>query len=1144
MSLAVFGAPEGFDALLLRARRAESQAPVLHVCRDDARMARLADALSFFMPEAEVLRFPAWDCLPYDRVSPNPELVAERVATLAELGAPPVRARIVLTTVNALVQRVPPRSVFQGAALALKKGGRIAVEQVTAFLEANGYGRTGTVMEPGEYALRGGILDLYPAGESEPVRLDFFGDEIESLRRFDPGTQRSGSSLDRLTLRPVGEVFLDAASIERFRTNYRDLFGNAAAEDPLYVSISAGRRHPGMEHWAGLFHEAMETLLDHMPGASVSLDHQSDEALAARLEMIQDHYEARRTPSRINEGEIPYRPAPPARLYLDRRGWNAMLSGLQVLGFTPFARPEGAEGMDAGGRPGRLFADIRAAGENIFRAYAAHAETEQGRGRRPMLAAWTRGSRERLVTLLRENRVAAEPVEDFYAFQQLAPGVVGVGVLGLERGFVTESLSITAEQDLLGERIARPPRRRKRADQFLADATQIEVGDLLVHMDHGIGRYEGLETLQVGNAPHDCLKLTYDGAAKLYVPVENIEVLSRFGSETAGVALDKLGGASWQARKAKAKQRIADMAAALIRVAAERQTREAPMMAPPEGSYDEFCARFPYVETEDQARAIADVLEDLAAGRPMDRLICGDVGFGKTEVALRAAFTVAMAGAQVAVVVPTTLLARQHFRTFQRRFEGLPVKIAQLSRMVTAKEAKAVKAGLADGSVNIVVGTHALLAKDMGFADLGLVIVDEEQHFGVKHKERLKELEAGVHVLTLTATPIPRTLQLALSGVREMSVIATPPVDRLAVRTFIMPWDGLVLREAIQRERFRGGQVFCVVPRIEDMAKMAERLAEIAPESRVVQAHGRLAPTELEQVMTEFADGKHDILLATNIVESGLDMPAVNTLIIHRADMFGLGQLYQLRGRVGRGKQRGYAYLTWPAHHRLAPTSQKRLEVMQTLDNLGAGFTLASHDLDIRGAGNLLGEEQSGQIREVGIELYQEMLEEAVADLRAGSRKRPEAEGHFTPQINLGLAVLIPENYVSELPVRLGLYRRIGALTTEAEVEAMAAELADRFGPIPPEVENLLQVVALKLACRAAGVEKVDAGPKGIVLAFHKNRFVNPAGLIHWVQAQKGLVALRPDQKIVLSRELPFDARLKAARGLVTNVLKVAQQAA
>jgi transcription-repair coupling factor (superfamily II helicase) len=1142
-ALNVYGAPEGYDALLLRQRRAETQEPVLHVCRDDARMARMADALGFFMPEAEILRLPAWDCLPYDRVSPNPELIAERVATLAELTAPPARPRIVLTTVNALIQRVPPRTAFANSALLLRKGGRASIEQITAFLESNGYNRTGTVMEPGEYAVRGGILDLFPSGEADPLRLDLFGDEIESIRRLDTGTQRSGAHLDRLTLRPVGEVFLDQPSIERFRTGYRELFGNAAADDPLYASISAGRRHPGMEHWAGLFHATMETLLDYLPGASVSLDGQAEEALTARLEMIQDHYEARRIPARLSEGEVPYRPAPPARLYLDRAGWDAMLATGKQFNFSPFHKPDGAEGFDAGGRAGRLFTEIRQAGENLFSAYAAHAETERGRGRAPMLAAWTRGSRERLVTLLRENRVAAEPVDDYYAFQRLSPGTIGVGILGLERGFTAEKLSITAEQDLLGERIARPARKKKRADQFIADATQIEVGDLLVHQDHGIGRYDGLATIEVSGAPHDCLRMIYDGNDKLFVPVENIEILSRFGSETGGVALDKLGGASWQARKSKAKQRIADMAGALIRIAAERQTREAPMMAPPEGAWDEFCARFPYVETDDQARAIADVLEDLASGRPMDRLICGDVGFGKTEVALRAAFTVAMSGSQVAVVVPTTLLARQHHRIFTARFAGLPIKVAQLSRMVTAKEAAQVKAALAAGEVDIVVGTHALLGKTIGFDNLGLVIVDEEQHFGVKHKERLKELEAGVHVLTLTATPIPRTLQLALSGVREMSVIATPPVDRLAVRTFIMPWDSLVLREAVQRERFRGGQIFVVVPRIEDMAKMYERLAEVAPEARVVQAHGRLAPTELEQVMTEFGDGKYDILLATNIVESGLDMPAVNTLIIHRADMFGLGQLYQLRGRVGRGKQRGYAYLTWPPHHRLSPTSQKRLEVMQTLDNLGAGFTLASHDLDIRGAGNLLGEEQSGQIREVGIELYQEMLEEAVADLRAGSKRARETDGKFTPQINLGLPVLIPENYVQELPVRLGLYRRIGALDTDAEVQAIAAEFADRFGPIPPEVENLLQVVGLKLQCRAAGVEKVDAGPKGVVIAFHKNRFANPAGLVAWVSSQKGLVSLRPDHKLALLRELPFDARVKAARGLVANLVRVVEQA-
>ena len=1136
--LTIYGAPEGVDAALLRARRAESAGPIVHVARDDSRMARLEEGLAFFMPEAEVLRFPAWDCLPYDRVSPNPEIVAERVATLAQLAVAPTRPRILLTTVNALVQKVPPRAVFSGSTLALKRGGRVDPAAIIGFLEANGYNRSGTVMEYGEYAVRGGIIDLFPAGEGEPIRIDMFGDEIDAMRAFDPATQRSGANVHALTLRPVGEVFLDRDGIARFREGYRELFGAAAADDPLYVSISAGRRHPGMEHWAGLFHAHMETLLDHLgEGAIVSLDHQAGDVLTARLEMIADHYEARRLPARIADGETPYRPAPPGRLYLDREGWDAMLEESQLAIFSPFNKPEGAGGVDAGGRQGRLFMDVRQAGENVFRAYAAHAETQVSRGRKNLVAAWSRGSAERLRHMLTENRVAAEIVADAYAVHRLTPGVVGVALLGLERGFITDELAVCAEQDLLGERIARPPRRKKRADQFIADATGIEVGDLLVHQDHGIGRYDGLETLTVSGAPHDCLKMLYLGDDKLFVPVENIEVLSRFGSEGAGVALDKLGGASWQSRKAKAKQKIADMAGQLIRVAAERRTREADSFAPPEGAWDEFCARFPFVETEDQSRAIADVLEDFAAGRPMDRLVCGDVGFGKTEVALRAAFVAAMGGTQVAVVVPTTLLSRQHFRTFSARFEGLPIKVAQLSRMVTAKEAALVRAGVADGSINIVVGTHALLAKSIEFAELGLVIVDEEQHFGVAHKERLKSLKTDVHVLTLTATPIPRTLQLALTGVREMSIIATPPTDRLAVRTFIMPWDPVVLREAVQRERFRGGQIFCVVPRLEDMPKVSERLREIVPEARIIEAHGRLTPVELERVMTEFGDAKHDILLSTNIVESGLDMPAVNTLLIHRADMFGLAQLYQLRGRVGRGKQRGYAYLTWPAAHRLSPAAQKRMEVMQTLDNLGAGFTLASHDLDIRGAGNLLGDEQSGHIREVGIELYQQMLEDAVAGLKHG-RKR-EVETDFTPNISLGLPVLIPEKYVAELPVRLGLYRRIGSLANDAEIDAMGAELADRFGTLPGEVENLLAVVAIKRLCKEAGVEKLDAGPKGVVLTFHRNHFANPAGLVGWVGAQKGLVKLRPDHKLALLREMDLPARVQAARDILVNLVRL-----
>jgi len=1151
MTATLYGAPEGFEALLLAQRRREHRGSLLHVCRDDSRMARLAEALAFFAPETEVVRFPAWDCLPYDRVSPNPEIVSERVATLARLVEPPgKRPRIVLTTVNALVQRVPPRSAFEGATMTVRAGGTADPNAIVRFLEANGYNRTGTVLEPGEYASRGGILDLFPAGEPAPVRIDLFGDQIETIRRFDPASQRSTDPLKALTLRPVSEVPLDPASVSRFREAWRDLFGPGAAEDPLYLSVSDGRRYPGLEHWVPLFHERMETLLDYLPDPAASLDHQAEEALTARFEMIADHYDARRMPAR--EGETPYRPLPPDLLYLDQAQWDAMLAPAQPVQFSPYGKPEAAAGADAGGRPGHVFTKAGAAlGSNVFDQLREQAANWARQGRKLLVAAWTRGSRERLQHMLHENGFRAEAADSWAAANALPAPVVPVVVLGLERGFTGDKAALVGEQDLLGERISRPPRRRKRADEFIAEATELAEGDLVVHQDYGIGRYEGLETLRVGPAPHDCLRLLYDGGDKLYLPVENIELLSRFGSETSGVALDKMGGAGWQARKARMKQRIRDMAGELIRVAAARRMQEAPTLAPAEGSWDEFCARFPFAETEDQTRAISDVLEDMASGRPMDRLICGDVGFGKTEVALRAAFVAAMSGAQVAVVVPTTLLARQHYRTFSARFADLPIRVAQLSRMVTAKEAAEVKRGIKDGSVNLVVGTHALLAKGIEFADLELLIVDEEQHFGVSHKERLKQLRADVHVLTLTATPIPRTLQLALTGLREMSLIATPPVDRLAVRTFIMPFDGVVIREAIQRERFRGGQVFCVVPRIEDLDRMAERLREIVPEARMAQAHGRLAPTELERVMTEFGDGKHDILLSTNIVESGLDMPAVNTLIIHRADMFGLGQLYQLRGRVGRGKQRAYAYLTWPQSHRLSAAAQKRLDVMQTLDSLGAGFTLASHDLDIRGAGNLLGDEQSGHIREVGIELYQQMLEDAVADLRAERGRAKREDRDWTPQIQLGLPVLIPDSYVADLPVRLGLYRRVGGLTSDAEGEAMAAELVDRFGPLPEEVGNLLEIVALKRLCREAGVEKLEAGPKGMVLGFRGNQFRNPAGLVQWLASrgkrdgvQMGNVRLRPDHKLALVEDMTVAERVRAGRSMLQQLTRIASQGA
>ena len=902
-----------------------------------------------------------------------------------------------------------------------------------------------------------------------------------------------------------------------------------------------------MEHWLPLYYERLESLFDYLPGAGISLDHQADEVRGHRLDAIADFYGARRNVTTAARAGSPvYRPVRPDQLYLDETEWREVLSPRAVVQLSPYAAPEGdRRQLDAGGRPARSFALERADPKvGLFDAVRDHLEAECRSGHKTAVAAFSEGSAERLAGVLREHGIAdLRRIADGEALAALPASSVGLAVLPLEQGFTADALALLGEQDILGDRLARTPRRRRNLDQFIAEANNLAPGDLVVHADHGIGRYEALETIDVGGAPHDCVRLLYAGDDKLYVPVENIEVLSRFGSEDAGAQLDRLGGVAWQSRKARVKQRIRDIAGELIRVAAERQLRPGETLIPPEGIYEEFAARFPYPETEDQLGAIADTLADMAAGKPMDRLICGDVGFGKTEVALRAAFIAAMAGGQVAVVVPTTLLARQHFRSFSERFAGLPLRVGQLSRLVAAKEARVVKEELADGRLDIVIGTHALLAKDVRFAHLGLLIIDEEQHFGVSQKEKLKQLKADVHVLTLTATPIPRTLQLALSGVREMSLIASPPIDRLAVRTFVMPYDPVTIREAIMRERDRGGQVFYVVPRIADLDEVAERLREIVPEIKFAMAHGRMGAAELEAVMTAFDERSFDLLISTNIIESGLDIPSANTLIVHRADMFGLAQLYQLRGRIGRAKVRAYAYLTLPEKKQLSATAQRRLEVMQTLDTLGAGFQLASHDLDIRGAGNLLGDEQSGHIREVGIELYQHMLEEAVAAARTQGSDTPATE-EWSPQITIGTPVLIPEAYVADLGVRLGLYRRIAALTDRREIDAFAAELIDRFGPLPAEVENLLQIIAIKRWCRDAGVERVEAGPKGAVITLRHNRFANPAGLVELIQRNAGALKLRTDQKIVYLRNWDDDKqRLSGVARLLQALVKLARAA-
>ena len=1137
------GLPTGLDALLLPAlAEAAGGRGVVHVALDDQQLATLASQIEFFAPGLEVIRFPAWDCLPYDRVSPSADILAWRMAALSTLAQKPSAPHLVLTTVNAVLQRVVTPEAVVGATFAARRGQRVNTDQLLAFLADNGFARTGTVMEQGDFAVRGGIIDIYPPGEAAPVRLDFFGDTLESIRDFNPETQRTTATRKELALTPANEVVLNAASIGRFRKAYAAAFSGLDMNDPLYESVTAGRRYQGMEHWLPLFHDRLASFLDYVPEAVVSLAFEAEEAMAARQAQITEFHDARREAlGKQAFGAAPYKPLPPEALYLTPEDWRVAEADHPSFLSSPFESPSSAA-ISLSGKRGRSFAAERSQQQGeIYDAVRLHTEDLRRHRKRVVLASWTEGSAERLYTILKDHEVA--PLVPAASWQEVGdrdPAIVSMVVLPLEEGFETPDLAIISEQDILGDRLVRRGRKQRKAADVISELASMAPGDIVVHVDHGIGRFEGLRTIEVQGAPHDCLLLTYAGNDRLFLPVENIELLTRYGGEGEAAQLDRLGGGAWQARKARLKERIREIAADLIKTAALRELRTGDILAPPEGAFDEFAARFPYEETEDQLSSIEAVIDDLQKGRPMDRLVCGDVGFGKTEVALRAAFVAAMAGKQVAVVVPTTLLARQHFKTFTERFRGLPLRLARASRLVPKKELDETRKGLADGTVDIVVGTHALLTDATKFRDLGLLIIDEEQHFGVKHKERLKEMKQGVHVLTLTATPIPRTLQMALSGVRELSLITTPPLDRLAVRTYVSPFDPVIIRESLLREHFRGGQSYYVVPRISDLGEVAEFLTANVPEVKFRSAHGRMAPTELEDIMSGFYDRKFDVLLSTTIVESGLDIAAANTLVVHRADMFGLAQLYQLRGRVGRAKQRAYALLTTPPGKTLTATAERRLKILQSLDSLGAGFTLASHDLDLRGAGNLLGEEQSGNIREVGYELYQSMLEEAVASLRDGVSA--EAEGQWSPQINIGTSVLIPENYVSDLQVRLGLYRRLADVADQTGLEGFAAELRDRFGPLPEEVEHLLQVVSIKLLCRRANVQSVDAGPKGAVMAFRNNSFARPEKLVEWIGGQGTLAKLRPaDMKLVIARNWATpEERLKGTRTLMQNLVALA----
>lgn len=1081
-----------------------------------ADMHRYKEMIKFFDPNVSIILFPPWDCLPYDRVSPSPEIISMRIAGLKQIKHHQANNKpfILLTTASALLQKIRKIEVIEKASVTATPNKRVPIDRLSRFLVTNGYTRTSTVREAGEFAVRGGIFDLFPTGYQQPVRLDFFGDVIEKMKLFDPMTQISSEEIKQLELTPISEILLDKKTISQFKKAYH-LFDNEAihANNTLYHNISKGIHVQGMEAYLPLFDPDLTHLLELLPEASLYSDSYAPMSQEEFWNDIQDYYTNRKGAQKV---------LPPEELYIMRDDWKQLLEHRAHYSFTPHHLPEKSDVIHCGFRTIHSFIAIRKNIQaNLFEETIKIIQKAQKEKKIILIIFLSQGSRERICESFEEYGLSNFIfIDHFNASIEHAQGIF-CSIAPILQGYETEDMLCLTEQDIFGEKSGRVRKKNKKADRMLFETQGFAVGDFIVHHDHGIGRYLGLEAITVNNVQHDCVLLEYHDGDKVYVPVENIDLLTRYGSEGSEGVLDRLGSAAWQGRKARLKKKLDDIAEHLIEVAAQRTLKQGEKIIPIDDLYQDFCARFPYEETDDQLSAIEAVIEDMGSGRPMDRLICGDVGFGKTEVAIRAAYIAAAAGIQTALIVPTTLLARQHYKHFKERFEGQPFKVGCLSRMVSAKEINATRAGLEDGSVDIVIGTHAILSASTQFKNLGLLIIDEEQHFGVTHKEKLKKLKSNIHILTLTATPIPRTLQMSMTGVRDLSIIATPPVDRLAIRTYVASFDIDMMREALLREKYRGGQAFFVVPRVKDIEEVSDFLRRYVPEVSFITGHGQMPAKELDAVMNDFYDRQYDILLATTIIESGIDIPTANTMIIWRADMFGLAQLYQIRGRIGRSNLRSYAYLTTKPKQILSKTAEKRLRILETLDHLGAGFTLASHDMDLRGAGNLLGSQQSGHIKEVGFELYQSMLEEALTKMKSDTQEKNDlAEGNHSPQINIGLSAIIPQTYVEDLSVRLGLYRRIADLKDREDIDAFAAELIDRFGKMPIDVKNLLFIIELKTYCKKAYISKLEAGDKGMLLTFHNDYFPEPEKLLEWV-SQHDYITIRPDHRLAIKKNMP-----------------------
>ena len=1132
--------PQSATALALVQAARQHSGPLVVIAPDTPAADRLESALRFFASDdaLEVLGLPDWETLPYDLFSPHQDIVSQRLATLYRL--PDLAAGILLLPVSTLMQRLPPVPYVTGNALRLDSGARLDIDALRRRLADAGYRSVAQVMEHGEFAVRGALLDLFPMGSETPLRIDLFDDEIESIRAFDPESQRSGERLERIRLLPAREFPLTDEGIARFRQAWRVRFEGDPGRCPVYRDVGQGLAPGGLEYYLPLFFEATATLFDYLPEDAlfVRLDGSGD-AAEAFWSQVGTRHEQRR-----HDGERPV--LNPAELYLDPEAVNGELKPARrvtvSVAETPQSRARGGINF-ATALPPPVAVHARAPDPAAsLKRFLADFDG------RVLFTAESAGRREVLLDLLRGWEIEPQACEGWSAF---ATGTyrLALTVAPLEQGLLLQEppLAVIPESQLLGERAPQQRRRRRPGsdpDQVVRNLTELQHGAPVLHEEHGIGRYLGLQTMTVGDVATEFLTLEYADGDRLYVPVASLGLISRYsGADPDKAPLHKLGSGQWERIRKKAAQQVRDVAAELLDVYARRAARQGHAFTLDEADYRAFCAAFPFEETADQASAIDAVVDDMRAGRPMDRVVCGDVGFGKTEVAMRAAFVAVQGGRQVAVLVPTTLLAEQHDQNFRDRFADWPIRVEALSRFRSAKEQKAILADLTTGKVDIVIGTHRLLQNDVSFANIGLVIIDEEHRFGVRHKERIKALRAEIDILTLTATPIPRTLNLSLSGLRDLSLIMTPPNERLAIKTFVNRWDRAMIAEAIQRELKRGGQVYFLHNHVDSIDKTAAEVEKIVPGTAVRVAHGQMPERELEQVMLDFYHRRFQVLVCTTIIESGIDVPSANTIIMDRADRLGLAQLHQLRGRVGRSHHRAYAYLIVPERKAMTADAIKRLEAIASLEELGAGFLLATHDLEIRGAGELLGEGQSGQIEQVGFSFYMEMLERAVQALKSGRIPELEKPLHHGPEVELHVPALLPEDYLPDVNLRLIFYKRISGAADGMALRDLQVEMIDRFGLLPEPAKTLFEISALKQRATPLGIRRIEAGPEGGQLVFDEAPEIDPARLVELIQKEAHTYRLVDGQRLRFSQPLAsVEERVQAVDTLLDR-LRPAQAA-